>query len=266
MSVSAVTKTVARLEDEMGVQLFNRTTRRLNATEYGEEFYRRSAQILADLDEAEATLRDRSLTPRGRLKVVVPFSFGRVTLIPELPSFLARYPEISLDIDFSDKAVDIIAGGYDLAVWTGRISDSGLITRLLTRGPTVTVAAPKYIEKHGCPEVPADLKEHNCIVGRFGPEWQFKDTSGRLMSVVVSGNASFNSGDALREAAVAGLGIAQGTWWMMRKDLETGAVEAMLTNYACDGNPISVLYPSNRHMPRKVRVFIDFIIEITQSA
>lgn len=266
LSVSAVTKTIARLEDELGTQLFNRTTRQLHTTEFGQEFYERCVRILADLEDAEGALRRGSVSLRGRIRAVVPFSFGRVTLVPELSSFLDRYPEISLELHFSDGPVDMIAEGYDVAVRTGEISDSRLITRLLTRGPQVTFASPRYLARRGTPRHPEELKDHNCIIGRFGPEWSFRGTDGKILTVRVSGNAIVNSGDALREAAAAGIGIAQGTWWLVRKDLERGAVVSVLPDYALDGAPISVLYPAQRHLPAKVRAFIDFLVAITRTA
>ena len=264
-SPSAVTKTIARLEDELGTQLFNRTTRRLAPTDYGQEFYERCVQVLSDLEDAEAQLRRGSAVTRGRIRAVVPFSFGRVTLVPELPRFFARFPEITIDISFSDEAVDLIAEGYDIAVRTGNITDSRLTTRLLTRGPQITFAAPAYLARHGEPTKPQDLRQHNCIVGRFGPEWSFRDPSGRPMKLRVSGNTVINSGDALREAAVAGLGIAQGTWWLVRKDLESGALKSLLTDWIPEGNPVSVLYPQQRHLPAKLRAFLDFLVEITRT-
>lgn len=265
LSASAVTKTIARLEDELGTQLFNRTTRRLRTTEYGQEFYERCVRILADLEDAEAGLRRGSVSSRGRIRAVVPLSFGRVTLVPELPGFFERYPDISLDLSFSDSPVDLIAEGYDLAVRTGQISDSRLTTRLLTRGPQITFAAPRYLERHGEPATPPDLKDHNCIVGRFGSEWSFRDPGGDTLTVRVGGNAVINSGDALREAAVAGVGIAQGTWWLVRKDLERGDLRSILTDYIRDGQPVSVLYPPQRHLPAKLRAFIDFLVAITRT-
>ena len=266
LSVSAVTKTVARLEDELGTQLFNRTTRQLHTTDYGQEFYERCIRILADLEDAETALRQGSISYSGRVRVVTPFSFGRVTLVPELPAFLRKYPEIVLDLNFSDQPVDLIAEGYDVAVRTGEISDSRLTTRLLTRGSQVTFAAPSYLARHGTPRTPEDLREHNCIVGRFGPEWSFQGPDRKPMTVRVSGNAIVNSGDALREAAVAGIGIGQGTWWLVRKDLERGLVDSILPDYALEGMPISILYPAQRHLPAKVRVFIDFLVAITRTS
>jgi DNA-binding transcriptional LysR family regulator len=265
LSVSAVTKTVARLEDELGVQLFNRTTRKLHTTEFGQEFYERCIRILAELEDAEAALRSGSSVPRGRVRAVVPFSFGRVTLVPELPAFLQSHPEITVELDFSDRPVDLVAEGYDVAVRTGAVTDSQLITRLLTRGAQVTFAAPAYLGAHGTPGTPEELRSHNCIVGRFGPEWTFKGEDGRSQAVRVRGNLVVNNGDALREAAVAGVGIAQGTWWLARKDLEAGAVVPVLPEYALEGMPVSVLYPGQRHLPAKVRAFIDFLVAITRS-
>jgi DNA-binding transcriptional LysR family regulator len=268
MSVSAVTKTIARLEDELGTQLFNRTTRQLSATDYGQEFYERATQILADLEDAELALQRGNVASRGRVRAVVPVSFGRVTLVPELPSFVAKYPEITLDLSFSDsnRSIDLIAEGYDVAVRTGNITDSRLITRLLTRSPQVTVASPAYLKKYGVPQSPADLLTHNCIVGsRIGPDWKFVGPDGREIIVHVKGNLILNSGDALREAAVASLGVVHGTWWLFRKDLERGAVQSILTDYAVEGAPISVLYPANRHLPAKVRAFLDFLVAITKN-
>jgi len=264
MSVSAVTKSIGRLEDELGTQLFNRTTRQLSTTDYGQEFYQRCVRILADLEDAETILRSGSVTPRGRVRALVPLSFGRITLIPELPTFFARFPEIALDLNFSDQGLDMIAEGYDVAVRTGHITDSSLTVRRLISSSMLTVAAPKYLKQRGIPRTPADLKDHNCLIGRFGPEWPFRDKDGRNIKVRVRGNAIIHSGDALREAAVAGIGIAQGTHWLLRKDLEAGAVKPVLSAFAPEGAPISVLYPANRFLPAKVRVFIDFLIEITK--
>jgi DNA-binding transcriptional LysR family regulator len=266
LSASAVTKSIARLEDELGTQLFNRTTRRLRTTDYGQEFYERCLAILADLEDAETRLKAGSAVSRGRVRAVVPISFGRVTLVPELPRFFAQYPEVTLDLSFSDTAVDLIAEGYDVAVRTGRFNDSRLTTRLLTRGPQITFAAPAYLARHGEPATPEDLRRHNCIVGRFGPDWSFRGPEGNPFTVRVSGNLVINSGDALREAAVAGVGIGQGTWWLVRKELESGALRSLLPAWIEDGNAVSILYPPQRHLPAKLRAFIDFLVQITRSA
>jgi DNA-binding transcriptional LysR family regulator len=241
ISVSAVTKTLAKLEDDLQVQLINRTTRQLSTTEHGQEFYEHCVGMLADLEEAETILRNKTLVVAGRVRVVVPFSFGRVTLVPELPAFYAQYPDVSLEISFSDEAIDMIADGFDVAVRTGNISDSRLTTRLLTKGPQVTAAAPSYLARFGTPRTPQDLHRHNCIVGRFGAEWAFLGEDRQPITVRVGGNIHLNSGDALREAGVAGLGIVQGTLWLFRKDLEAGRLVQVLADHATDGAPVSVL-------------------------
>jgi DNA-binding transcriptional LysR family regulator len=264
MSVSAITKSVARLEDELGTQLFNRTTRRLATTDFGKEFYKRCVQILAELEDAEATVRQANTTPRGEVRAIVPFSFGRVTVVPRLPDFYARFPEVQLNISFSDRPVDLIENGYDIAVRVGEMSDSRLVTRVLTKGPHITVASPKYLAKHGTPKTPQELEHHTCVIGRYGPEWMFKAKNGRPMNVRVRGGLHIFNGDAYREAAVAGIGLAQNTWWLFRWDIQNGAVAPVLEDYAVDGAPVSVVYPANRHVSAKVRAFIDFLVEISK--
>lgn len=268
-SPSAVTKTISRLEDVLGAQLFNRSTRRLRTTEFGQQFYQSCVRILADLEDAEAAIKRVSGSPRGTIRAIFPLSFGRVTLAPELPKFFARYPEISLELHFNDSAVDLIAEGFEIAVRTGHPTDSRLTTRLLTKGPQVTVAAPAYLEKRGEPKTPQELRQHNCLVSRFGPDWTFQDKGkgkdGQRFSVRVRGSAVINSGDVLRETVVAGGGIAQGTWWLYRKDLARGDVKAILRDYEIEGAPVSVLYPPQRHLPAKLRAFIDFLAQITKS-
>lgn len=264
LSTSAVTKIVARLEDELRSQLFNRSTRRLVLTDYGQEFYERSVRILSDLEDAEAIVRDANAAPRGVVRAVVPFSFGRVTLVPALTEFSARFPDIRLELTFQDDPVDLIAEGFDVGVRTGVLNDSRLIGRVLTRGPQITCAAPSYVARHGQPATPEQLHDHACIVGRFGPEWTFTGKDGDEITIRVEPRHLVLSGDALREAVAAGLGISQATWWLVRKDLESGQVVPILQDYQRAGRPVSVIYPAKRHLPSKVRVFVDYLVEITR--
>ena len=267
LSTSAVTKVIARLEDDLGSQLFNRSTRRLVLTDYGQEFYERSVRILAELEDAEAMVREANATPRGIVRAVVPFSFGRVTLVPALTAFSDRYPDIRLHLTFLDDPVDLIAEGFDVGVRTGVLNDSRIVARVLTRGPQVTVAAPSYLARHGEPTTPEELHAHACIVGRFGPEWTFATNGANGaedVTIRVEPRHVVWSGDALREAVVAGLGISQATWWLVRKDLEAGRLVPILGAYERPGRPVSVIYPANRHLPSKVRVFVDYLVEITR--
>src|SRR5688572_21566320 len=164
VSVSAVAKAVARLEDDLGVQLLVRSTRKVALNDEGRAFYARCLRILNDIEDAEETVKGSRETPGGRLRMAVPVLFGRVALLPRLAEFHRRYPDIVLDVAFDDRPSDLIERGLDLAVQVGRLADSRYVTRVLSRGPRVTAAAPAYLRRHGEPKTPAELAGHNCIV------------------------------------------------------------------------------------------------------
>ena len=264
VSSSAITKSIAWLEDDLGAQLFKRTTRSVVLTDFGKIFHERCVRIMADLDDAETIMRESGNALKGRVRMVAPSSFGRVTVIPALPLLYERYPDLALEISFRDKPIDFVREGFDLAVQTGDLSDSGLIRRVLLKAPMATVAAPAYLAKRGTPRVPADIANHNCILGgKFGPDWSFK--KGReTVTIRAKGNLWVENGDAIREAASGGVGIAHSTRWLFRKDLEAGSVVSLLDEFQREGVPVSVLYPSSRHLPRKVAAVIDFLTEISR--
>ncbi len=263
VSVSAVAKAVARLEEDLGTQLLARSTRRLALNDDGRDFYARCQEILNDIEDAEASVRRAGETPKGRLRMTLPVLFGRLTFLPRVAEFNARYPDIVLDLSFDDRPVDLIERGLDIAVQVGNLSDSRCITRVLNHGPRVTAASPSYLQRHGEPRTPGDLAAHNCIVTNFGPAWPFNDGGNRI-EVLVRGNLVVTGGDALREAVLLGLGIAQSNWWTVRHDLAVGTLKQVLEEYAVEGRPISIVYPPTRHVPRKLRVVIDFLVEITR--
>jgi DNA-binding transcriptional LysR family regulator len=265
ISPSAVTKLVARLERDLGARLLNRTTRHLALTEQGRDFYQRCVAILAAIDDAEAAVLEANSSPRGTVRAAIPISFSRVTVIPALPHFYARHPDVKIEIMSTDRPVDVIGEGFDLAV-SGRAGEipAGLTMRLLTHSPFITVAAPSYLVARGIPQAPSDLSGHNCI-GNPGSSWTYRMPDGRARTIPVRGNLTVWSGDALREAAVAGIGIAYSTWWLFRKDLEAGLVVPVLTPFNCDGPPIAVFYPANPYLPARVKSFIEFLVEITQT-
>ena len=263
LSVSAVTKTIARLEDQLGTQLIARTTRRMSLTEDGEALYERALPILAQLAQLEQAVGQARQVPRGRVRAVVPYSFGRVTLIPALPLFCARFPEISLDLTFSDNAVDLLADGFDLGVLTGRPVDPRVTTVELTRGRQVTVASPSYVAARGQPETPDALAGHVCLISRFGPDWLFEEAGERRVTRV-AGPLVIRNGDALREAACVGLGLATGTWWLFRKELEAGRLVSLLDAFQPPAVPVCAYYPSARPPALKVRLLVDFLIEVTR--
>jgi len=263
MSPSAATKNISSLEAHLGVQLLNRSTRSIALTDHGRKFYEASVAILSRLDEAELDLREANSQARGRVRIVMPPSFGRVTFTPELPGFLDDNPGITLDVHFSDTPVDMIKEGFDLAVRSREQEDSQLIQRILHRGPMVTVASPDYLAKHGAPQTPQDLLRHRCITGVFGSDWRFRMPDGAEERIQINSAVILRSGDNVREGAVAGIGLAQSTWWLFRKDLAEGRLVRVLEPYERDAVPISVFYPAKRNVPRKVSVVIDFLIRIS---
>jgi DNA-binding transcriptional LysR family regulator len=194
----------------------------------------------------------------------MPYSFGRVTFAPELPRFQERHPNISLDLYFNDDPTNLVAEGFDLAVLSRQLDDSPIIRRVLIRVPLVTAASPDYLARHGTPNSLAELANHNCVIGKFGNRWQFKDKQGMPLSVTVDGPVTIHSGDVLREAAAAGLGIAQSTWWLFRRDFENGTLVRLFEDNEVDGVPISVIYANKKHMPREVKAVLDFLLEVTR--
>ncbi len=264
-SASTVTKAIGRLEDDLGTRMFNRTTRHLSLTDQGHELFERARTILLHLDEAENFISLSNQSAKGEVRMIVPYLFGRLTLVPNLSKFFERYPEINLQLHFGDnRGLDIIESGFDLAVHTGELPDSSTIRKQLTKGPMVTAASASYLDRHGIPQKPEDLLNHNCLYGRFGGNWSFKGHGNKRKRIRVSGNLVLYNGDALREAAVQGLGIVHSTWWALKQDIQSQNLVPILEKYQVDGHPISVIFPAGRHTPARVRTVIDFLSEITR--
>ncbi len=263
VSVSAVTKAVARLEEELGIQLLVRSTRRLALNDDGRDYYARCLQILNDIEDAEALLKSAGEAPQGQLKLSFPALFGRLTFLPRAAEFTRRYPDIVLNVSIDDRQVDLIERGLDLAVQVGEINNPRYVARVLNRGQRVTCASPAYFKVHGEPKTPEELTQHRCIASALFPIWPYS-VKGKRIEVAVRGPLVLTGGDAVREAALLGLGVAQSNWWTVRHDLTQGALIEVLQSYAVEGQPISVVYPPTRHVPRKLRVMIDFLVEITR--
>jgi DNA-binding transcriptional LysR family regulator len=263
LSVSAVAKSVARLEADLGVQLIARSTRHVAVTESGKEFYARCEQILEDIENAEGSVKHGHRSPEGRMRILLPASFGRGTFLPRLGDFMSRYPGIVLDVHLNDRPVDLISQQFDLAVHIGELNESSLISRALTRGPRVTGTSPSYLKKHGEPRTPQDLIQHSCIVSTFGSAWPYR-IGKRDIRIKVPERLLVSSSDAMRESALLGLGIIQANWWTLRHDIASGRIKPLLTKYAVEGSPISVVYPASRFVPQRLRVLIEFLERITR--
>lgn len=265
MSKSAVSKAIAALEDRLGARLINRTTRRLALTEVGRAFYERCARIVAEAEEAELAVTHLQVAPRGTLRVNAPVSFGALHLGPALADFLARYPELKVEIELTDRFVDLLEEGYDVAVRiAATLPDSSLIARRITVDETVVCASPAYWQRHDRPRVPQDLKDHACVTYAYNPsphEWPFVDADGRLLNVRVDGPLHTNNGDATLHAALAGLAVVRLPRFICAPDLAAGRLEAVLEDAMPPPNGIYAIYPHSRHLSAKVRAFVDFLLE-----
>ncbi len=260
---STVSKHITALESRLRARLLNRTTRRLSPTEVGRVFYQRCRRVVDEVQRAERDVSDLRATPQGTVKVNAPMSFGHLHIVPALPDFLARYPETRVDLHLDDRALDVVGRGFDVSIRVARLADSQLLVRKLAPNRVVVCAAPAYLERHGTPERPADLRRHNCLCYTYlstHDQWHFGGPNGRE-SVRVSGNLRANSGDGLREAAVSGVGVIQAPTFIVWRELRSGALRPVLTEYAQQGLWIHALFPQarSREIPLKARVLVDFL-------
>ena len=263
MSRAMASKSVAGLEAHLGTRLLNRTTRRLSLTEAGQAFYERSVQILADVWEAEQVAGRTVTEPHGTLKVTMPLAYGLHRLGPVVTGYAKRYPRVNLNLSLSDRKADLVDEGYDVAIRIGKLPESGLIARKLGTVQAVVVGAPDYLERHGRPEGPTDLASHVCLgysLTSAGDEWRMLGPEG-VVSVQTTGSIKADSGDMLRLAAVAGIGLIFQPWFIVEEDVRTGRLEQVLDRYTSEELGIHAVYPSKLYLSAKVRTFIDFLVE-----
>lgn len=257
-----VSKHVARLEYDLGVKLLNRTTRTTSVTEAGRAFYARCLDIFARLDEAVQEASNLRIEPKGQLRISASHSFGRQHLTRSIVNFQKAYPDIEIDLTLNDRMIDLVDEGFDLAIRIGHLADSALIARKLGNCALTLCAAPSYLETHGIPKTPKDLSDHNCLVYCYlaeGKSWAFtKD--GKVHTAKVSGNFQANSGDAVVEAAVSGLGIVLEPSFLTSPYLKSGKLVQLLGDYEIPQRGIYAVYPQDRLLPQKTRVFIDFLV------
>jgi len=261
---SAVSRRLGELEERLGVQLLRRTTRRLNLTDSGWAFYERSMRILADLEEAEAAVSQAHGTLRGQLRVAAPLSFGLRHLGPAIIDFMQQHPEVVFDLDFNDRAVDLLQEGFDLAVRVAELQDSSLIARRLAPVRLVLCASPAYLEEHGAPETPQDLSQHRCLIYSYAPEpriWRYQAPDGSHGSVRVPIRLAANNGAFLCNAAVAGEGIGLSPTFIVHRELEDGRLVRVLGDYQWPQVAAYAVYPQTRHLSHRVRAFVDFLVQ-----
>jgi len=261
---SGVSRTVARLEARLGVRLLNRTTRSLTLTPEGEAYRPRALGILNDLDELERSFSAEKAAPRGKLLVSASVPFGLHRLLPVLPEFLERYPQVLVDLSLTDALIDLVNQRTDVAIRHGTLRDSSLRARKLGRSRWLIVAAPSYLQRRGRPKRPADLEHHNCLNFNFRRSiegWTFK-VDGTSRQFAIRGNFQGNSGEAIRLMAVGGAGVARLAHFLVAEDIEQGRLVPLLTSCNLGGSEdIHALYVGHERLSARVRVFLDFLVE-----
>ncbi len=275
ISTTACSRRVADLEAHLGGRLLNRTTRKLSLTESGRAFHDRSLQLLADLDEAERLVAQSAEAPRGTLRITCSTNFGMRQLAPAIAAFMSRYPEMKFDVSLSDRIVDIVEEGFDLAVRIGTLGLQNLVARKLGESRMIACASPAYLAARGTPQRPEDLVKHNCLTYAYGPpvgQWTFRGAGvatengragkvGAEIVVRVAGNLHSNNGDMLVAAAAEGAGIAWEPSFIVAPQLREDRLVPILAAFESPPLDIWAVYPSRRHLSAKVRVFIDFLAE-----
>lgn len=265
LSAAVASQRLKRLERTLGVKLFHRNTRQLRATAEGIALAEQGRGLIDDLEALTSSLRKSAREVTGTLRVTVPAAFGRQYISPLLPEFLRRHPSLRLSIEMSDTMSDLVGEGFDLAIRIGQLEDSSLIARRLTGNRRVLCAAPSYLKRRGRPRHPDELREHDCLLmlGPKGPrdQWTLTATDGTVTHVRVRGRLESNMGEAIRDAALAGLGISLHSVWHVCDDLRAGRLELILPEYQLPDGAIHAVMPPRRLMLPRVRAFIDFLAE-----
>jgi DNA-binding transcriptional LysR family regulator len=267
LSKTAVSRQVADLESALGVRLLHRTTRKLSLTEAGQTFHIRCKSLLADLAQYEGEVAAQAVRATGILKINVPVTFGLLHLAPLWPSFMEMHPGVTLDVTLSDRVVDLVEEGYDMAVRIARLPSSTLISRQLASTRMVLCASPTYLERNGYPTEPAELRRHRVLsysLFSMGDQWSFLGPQGEL-SVNVSPVLRTNSGDTCRQAAVQGQGVILQPSFLVADDIRSGALQELMPAYRALSLDICAVYPTRQLVPQKVRVMIDHLADALRS-
>ena len=263
LSRSAVSKYVAELEEDLGVQLLSRTTRRVTPTENGQAYFERAMTILADLDAADHAVSQSQATPRGLLRVNAPMSFGTMQLGPALAGFMQQYPELQIQLALSDEQVDPVQDGLDVTLRIADLESSSLIARKIMPISRVVCAAPAYLKQHGTPKHPNELRDHDCLTYGYlstGNQWKLTGKDGDHW-VNPRWTLCANNAEVLRDAAVAGRGVALVPVFIAAAALKAGKLRTFLDDYSAPPLSLYAIYPPTRHLAVKVRLFIDYLVE-----
>jgi len=257
-------KQIALLEERLGARLLQRTSRRLNLTDEGQAYYEASVRLLGEVDAAESAIGRGAISPAGVIRVALSAGFGRMYVVPRLPEFFARYPDLAVDVNVSERHVNLIEDGLDVAIRIGFLADSTLLARRIGSMGVVTVASPEYLRQFGEPKIPADLERHKAVVFTYGGvprPWLFKGPAG-VITLEPVGPIRTNDAEHIRAAVRAGIGVAHNSSWLFAPDIASGAVLPLLGDFAPNPYPIHAVYPGARIVPAKVKVFVDFLAQV----
>ncbi|WP_372860102.1 LysR family transcriptional regulator [Psychrobacter sp.] len=268
ISTAQVSRQISALEKRLNIKLLYRTTRKVSLTEEGRVFYQHCRGVLDGLDAAEQAVSNLQSKPQGRIKLTAPVTYGEQQLLPLINDFMVQYRDIEVTAFLSNQKIDLIDGGYDLAIRIGKLSDSTMMAKKLSRRTNFVCAAPAYLEKYGMPHSLSDLSQHNCLLGTRD-YWHFiedgKIDSGKdadkEKNLRVSGSVQYNSGHSLVDAALKGLGIVQLPDYYVQKYLASGELVSLLNNYREPEESIWAVYPHNRHLSPKIRLLVDYLAE-----
>lgn len=263
LSSSAVGKAITRLEERLGVRLFHRSTRSITLTEEGAMFLERCRRILGEIELAELELAQTREAPRGRLRISLPIV--NALTVPALNAFMRAYPEVQLDLEFSDHLVDVIEDGFDAVIRAGEVSDSRLMSRSLREFHLKLVASPDYLSRHGIPRTPEDLAGHACLLHRFATSRKFERwplrRDGRDLDIALQPAVAANTIEPLLLMAEQGVGIACLPHWLVRRQLRSADLRTVLDDYVVHAGTMRILWPASRYPSPKLRVFVDFMSE-----
>lgn len=263
---ATVTTLIQGLETRLGVKLLNRTTRHVSVTSDGAAYYERCVQLLSEIEEAEQSVGKNRRQPTGRLRVEVSASLGRLVIAPALSQFFARYPDIRIELGCTDRVVDLVEEGVDCAVRAGELTHPNLVARRISEFHLVTCATPDYLSRYGMPHEPHDLEQHQCIryfSGSPGKAYEFGFSNAReSLSIPVESPVVSNDGDTYMAIGLSGLGIVQVPHFMAREAIASGQLVVLLPGWRSETIPIHAVYPQNRHLSAKVRVFVDWVTEL----
>ena len=259
ISTAQVSRQISALEKRLNIKLFYRTTRKVSLTEEGRIFYQHCRGVLDGLDAAERAITNLQSKPQGKIKLTTPVTYGEQQILPLVNNFMHQYSDIEVTAFLSNQQIDLVEGGYDLAIRLGKLNDSSMMAKKLGKRTNYVCASPAYLSKHGIPHSLSELNNHSCLLGTLD-YWHFRE-SGKEKNIRVTGRIRYNNGFGLVDAALKGLGIVQLPDYYVQHHLQSGALTTLLDHYREPDEGIWAVYPQNRHLSPKIRLLVDYLAE-----